>query len=210
MKIYLSRHAKTLSHERSRRQTPNSYLGPIGKTQAEQIADRISKEKIDIIFSSPWLRTKQTALHISKKIKTPVRYMDDIKEITYSAKLFDPKRDKKLDQQFEKERLANIFDMDWRFDKTGESRRDLIARARRFQKFLLKNFLGQTVLVITHGIFLKAFIASCLLGEKEDDKLSTAIFQIIRCEYTGLTSIEYLEEDKVWKINYLNDHSHLQ
>ena len=208
MKVYLLRHAKSLSHEQLKRQSPDSPLGPIGEAQAKQIAERMSREKIDIIFSSPWRRASQTATYIAKKLEVPIEYFKDIVEITYSTRLFSVERSKELDQQFEKERIANISNLDWKFDKTSESKRDLIARTYKFQKYLLANCLGQTVLVVTHGIFLKAFIASCIFGKKYHDELLVSILQVLRSENVGLTLLEYVEEDRVWKINYLNNYSH--
>ncbi|MFH8132552.1 MAG: histidine phosphatase family protein, partial [Candidatus Aenigmatarchaeota archaeon] len=67
MKILLVRHAETEGSEKG------IFLGSIdeslnekGRKQAEKLAERLKKEKIDVIFSSKLKRAKETAEIINR------------------------------------------------------------------------------------------------------------------------------------------------
>ena len=55
----------------------------------KNIAERLSKLKIDLIYSSPYLRTKQTVEIISHKIKKSIEYWEDLIEVDLPKETFD-------------------------------------------------------------------------------------------------------------------------
>ncbi len=74
MNIYLVRHGESELNKVSVHQTEDTPLSPEGIKQANKLAERIKKLKIDFIYSSPYKRAKQTAEIISKKLKKPIEY----------------------------------------------------------------------------------------------------------------------------------------
>jgi len=60
-----------------------SHLTPVGKKQVEKVAKEFQKMNIDLIFSSNITRTRETAQIISKKIKKPIIFSSQLREIDF-------------------------------------------------------------------------------------------------------------------------------
>ena len=63
----------------------NDCLTPLGHKQAEQAALRLKDEGIDQIFSSPFGRAYETALHTAKLISKDVTKVDFMREIKWGS-----------------------------------------------------------------------------------------------------------------------------
>ena len=72
MTLYLVRHGETLGNQQKFHQSPDTPLTDIGLFQAERLAYRFKKIKIDALFSSPYHRTQQTAQKIAAQIKLSI------------------------------------------------------------------------------------------------------------------------------------------
>ena len=82
MILYLTRHGET-DYNVQRRYTGSTDI-PLnikGIQQAEELADKLSAVKFDVIISSPLLRAKHTAEIIHKSFNIPVIIMDEFAEI---------------------------------------------------------------------------------------------------------------------------------
>ena len=60
-----------------------SHLTPNGKKQIEKLSFYFQKNNIDIIYSSDLNRTKQTAQIIAKKIKKPIIFSAQLRELDF-------------------------------------------------------------------------------------------------------------------------------
>lgn len=85
MKLLLVRHAKSIANHLGIRQDKNkdyydTNLHDLGLLQAKEIAQRLKNEKIDIIYSSPLKRAKETAEEINKYHKIEIIYDKKIEE----------------------------------------------------------------------------------------------------------------------------------
>lgn len=210
MKIYLVRHGESEAHEGSKRQSPNSSLGAKGKKQAQAVAKRLKKEEIDVILTSKLNRAKETALAISKKLKVKLELFDGIHEKEQNPALYGADLASEVHQRYIQEVKKYGDDFDWKFDGEGESLRDLIERTSKFQRHLLKSHKNQNVLVVTHGLFIRAFVILALLGRKYEDSAFYGIFQSISTDNTGISLLEYDFDKKHWELRYLNDHLHIR
>ena len=70
MKIYLVRHGQTTGDCDDR-------LTGFGQRQAKALAKELSGEKIDIIFTSPKIRARETARILQEELKTKVEIIND-------------------------------------------------------------------------------------------------------------------------------------
>lgn len=212
MKIYLIRHGKSDAHEAGKRQAPHSPLGKIGRKQAKKVAQRIAKEDVEILISSPWKRAHETAQAISEKLKTDIILNDLIHEKKHHPDLYESEMDSKINMDYQSEAEKNIFDFDWKFKGEGESSRDMFKRAIEFRNQLTKEYKGKNLVVVTHSLFIRAFIISALFDSIFDDNLLVfhKLYKSVSLENTGVTLLEYDEEKNEWKIEYMNDHSHLK
>ena len=81
MKIYLIRHGQTTGDiEGLYGGIYNDHLSAKGRLQAEEMAKKLVGKGIEIIYSSPYNRAKDTAEILAKKLNIPVRIVDDLRE----------------------------------------------------------------------------------------------------------------------------------
>lgn len=210
LNVFLVRHGETADHEGDRRQTPDSLLGEKGRNQAIAVAERLTKEKIDVILCSKLIRTRETAEKISEKLKIPVEIFEGIHEKEQNPDLYGADLASELHQRYIDEVEKFGEDLDWKFEGKGESLRDLIMRAGKFQKHLIASHKKQNVLVVTHGLFIRAFVVLALLGTNYDEKVFHRIFRSISFDNTGITLLEYYPDKKHWEVMYMNDHLHIR
>src|SRR3989344_7784574 len=65
-KVYLVRHGESEDLIKKLHQHDHAPLSERGNRQARDVATRFSDIRVDMIYSSPYLRTFQTAEHIAK------------------------------------------------------------------------------------------------------------------------------------------------
>jgi probable phosphoglycerate mutase len=212
MNLYLIRHGKTDAFESNIKQSPTTSLGIEGIKQANAAAKRLSKEKINIILSSKWDRAYQTADLISKQLKINLQIVDDIHEKEHNPIIYGIDKNKNIFKKFEEETEKHESNLDWKFEEKGESIRDLINRAVKFKKYLIDNNSDKdnNVLVVSHGLFIKAFIINILLGSSYSDDLFYRIYTSISTSNTGITHFEYDADRDHWELVYFNDHLHIR
>lgn len=209
MLLFLARHACS-DAPKDRWQYPNSKLGQIGKKQAEILGKKSRFAKVDKIFSSEWDRSKETAEIISNKRDVDLEILDYIHERKQSPKIYGSPRDSAISKEYVKEYYSNYKDLDWKFKKEEESIREVIKRASKFSEFLVNNYKDDHILAVSHDIFIRSFISLALLGKDYDDKTMIKFISSLSINYTGVSLLIYNKERNNWKINYINDYSHLK
>ncbi len=116
-----------------------------GKDMIKMAAESLREKNIDLIFASPFLRTKQSAEITSEILK--------IENINYDDRLIDIKMGEFAGRPFED--YKNFFgDISERFEKRpagGESWNNVIKRLRSFLDDVEKNYKGKNILVVSHG-----------------------------------------------------------
>lgn len=79
MQLILVRHG--LPADAHSRTAFNPGLSDEGKEQARQTGERLSEEPIDAIFSSPLLRSLETAQPLAERLRLPIRQLEEIGEV---------------------------------------------------------------------------------------------------------------------------------
>ena len=199
MKLLITRHGKTEHNESGVIQgKQHGSVNEMGFKQIEKLIERLKKEKIDIIISSDIPRCKITAEEIAKKIKVPIDYTELIREKDNGEFVGKHKNEvdwASLGDDFENRRPPN-----------GESLVMVRERGREFFKQLTKQYgnTNKTILIVSHGAFLKVFIGD-LLGMN----LKDSIFKLFT-EHCSLTEINIEKKyDLGYQLKFLNDISHL-
>lgn len=209
MKIFLVRHAEGEGTGLNW-QTPKTTLSERGVKQAEILASRLSKFKvIDLILTSDWTRAQQTTEIIRKTINKPVSVVEEIHERQQSSKIYGLSRTSPLAEQYWSSLIKNRNDWNYKWDNEEESSAELIKRTIGFKENLIKNYSQKSVLVISHESFLSGLVTTSVLGNKFNNTYFKNLFKSIAIENTGLSLLIYREEQKTWKLWYLNDYSHL-
>lgn len=209
LRLYLVRHGKSDAVENNKRQSPTSPLSEEGRKQATALSERMAKEKIDILISSKWDRAYQTAEAVSKKLSLKLETIEGIHEKEHHPDMYGVSLDSEIFRKYWEEVEKNEKNLDWKFGGKGESVRDLINRVEKFQKHLIEKHRNQSVLVVSHGLFIRTFVILSLLQGRVTDEVFYKLFTSISFENTGITLLEYSPERDHWELKYLNDHLHI-
>jgi len=207
---YFVRHGQSEDNIAPVFQSPNSPLTEKGREQAELIAERIATLSFETLISSPYERARQTAEVIAKTTGKKPEYSNLFVERgkpTYiNGKSYEDERANTLWREWEKSLYTPKMHVE-----DGENFDDLIARADKALAFLRER-TEQSIVVITHGYFLRTIVARVLLG----DVLSGEAFRMVQrnasMQNTGITALRYqggFEQEPTWRLWVYNDHAHL-
>lgn len=178
MKILVVRHGQTdWNIERRVQGITDIPLNQKGIEQAYVVKEKLREEKIDLCFSSPLKRAKQTAEIINAERKIPLKLDESLIEIQYG------KMEGKFSNEFStRTEFGNI--VDGKLYKGAEASRDFMDRVFAFLEEL-KNLQVDTVLLVTHKEVCRA-IDFYFNGLPDDKKLKgreVANCEVIRYEF---------------------------
>lgn len=164
--LYLVRHGETEYNRRGIVQGGgiDSELNATGYAQAEALADRLANESVDTIYASTLRRAKQTASVLATPHEPVSKtYLRDLDEMAWGVFEGEPPSE-------ERDEAMNAVKQAWRsgeYDRAiegGESIADVEARARRAMNHIVTREAGNTVVVVTHGRYLRVMLATFLEG----------------------------------------------
>lgn len=159
------RHGKTRYQEEGlnkiypRNSLTSIPLSQNGKEEIKKKAKEL-KEKIDIIYSSDFLRTRQTAQLMAKELNVEVKLKKEFRDIDLGS--FHGKNKREF-----KERFSFLKDFSVA-PEGGESYEDLERRALRGVLEIEKNHQGENILIISHGDTL-LFLEKIIKGLKKEE-----------------------------------------
>ena len=195
--IYLTRHGQTLWNIEKRLQgRGNSPLTGEGIERAKELRDRIKDIHIDVIYSSPIERALTTANIIKGDKSIEVITDDGLMEMCfgdYEGKITDevmkenPNWDISLIMKGNTELTA----------PNGENLAEVRDRVARSMNKIIEENRGKTILIVAHGITLKAIMYYFKDGEVNSEVIGQAT----------LTKVNVDENNKFY-IEFKNDNSH--
>ncbi len=181
MKIYYARHTDADDDRRdSYGGISNDPLIDKGIDYARKVANIMVDKKVDVIFSSPYLRAHETATIINEKVKTQVIEVYNLRERNSYGVLsgIDKVTAKKLFPEIV-QRIADMKNDGLKPSNSyetlpgAETYLDLLIRAKdafntifRESKFLK----AEKAMVVTHGGFSSAFFKNILKKDMELEK----------------------------------------
>lgn len=208
--VYFVRHGQSEDNVAPVFQSPDSPLNEKGKKQADSIAQRVSKLSFDALIASPFERAKQTAEAIAKVTGKQPEYselfVERVKPTYINGKPYTDEKANNLWREWEK----SLHTPGLRAED-GENFDDLVARADKALTFL-RNRTEKSLVVVTHGYFLRTIVARVLLGNLLSGEAFRNIQRTAAMENTGLTVLQYrgsFEEQPAWRLWIYNDHAHL-
>jgi len=153
-RYYLVRHTECISNVKrisSYSWEKNDFLTENGVKQAKKLADRLKKYKMDLVFCSPFRRTKETLKLINKKLKISQ------KNIFFDERLVENNfgiADNKHYDEFHK-----LFSSEEKYFETlvpsGENYADVRKRTSNFLSEIESKYSNKNILVISHGFPLR-------------------------------------------------------
>lgn len=161
MELILTRHGETLENRQDIMQghMPGT-LSPLGIQQAEQLADLLTNEPIDVIVSSDLARSFDTAKAVAVRRSLEPQPTALLREIDWG-----------------KYTGGRLKTMDWHNLPQGcESLDSLMQRAEKFIGYIREKYAGQNVLAVGHGAINRAIVA-CLEGKQAVDMIDMPIMK---------------------------------
>ena len=151
MKILVIRHGLTKYNKlkRLQGQTIEDSLTPEGIKAVKQISTSLP-EKIDVIYTSDLLRTRQTTEIINKSFNTEVVSTPKLREINFGSLTGDTWDE--IAKEKGKEFVDNYLKQKYNFHAFGgESFRDVKKRVLEVLEEIKQKYYGKKVLLVTHG-----------------------------------------------------------
>lgn len=123
---------------------PRFSLSANGKKQILKAAQILAKNKIDAIYASPLLRTKQSAMLIADTLRLPVNYSNNLLEVDSSL------QGKTFSYIFSHSLKFNVFASSEN-KIIGETIEQLLNRMKEFIAGINKFYPGKNIVAVTHG-----------------------------------------------------------
>jgi broad specificity phosphatase PhoE len=164
--IYFVRHGQTESNVAGVRQGEEGSLTQKGREQALATAKRFPKEKgrPQVIYASPYVRTRETAEIIANELNLKIKYTNLLKERKNPTEIIGH-----WGGEPEIKRMIDHIDVSYHADdlriSDEENFPDLKKRAKKLLSFISTRW-EKRIIMVTHKIFLKMVIAYMLHGDK--------------------------------------------
>ncbi len=194
MHLYLVRHGQT--EENLRQEVQGQLPGTLslrGRQQAQALAERFRKVPIQAILTSDLKRTVQTAGYVLRYHHLTPRELPLLREQHYGIYQGKIMHDLSPAASGGKEPIVS--------PPQGESADDVLDRAHEFWSYLKEDFAGQTLLTVSHGVFL-----SILLWVIQDKPLPTQL--TVDLDNASVTLVSG-DENSGYQLDIVNDTSHL-
>ncbi len=200
MKLYLIRHGQTDWNLNRRFQGQSDVpLNQTGARQAEQVAARLSTEKIDLIYSSDLSRAVETAEIIRRSGFQPDLQTDTrLREVNFGdweGLSYNEIKEKYPDSLATWER--DVYSSS---PPNGETLEDLTKRVQSFLGDVIQKHDDQTITVVAHGGVLQVLVCLAL-------KISPMMYWQFYISTASLSQISFYPAGAI--LNLLNDTSHL-
>jgi probable phosphoglycerate mutase len=156
--FHLLRHGEPAIFGRLNGRLPGVGLSEKGRAEAAMQAGRLAGEKIEVIYSSPMQRTRETAEILADRLGLPIRYREDVIEIDYgewTGLTFDQiRRDERWQMWSRSRGIAAI--------PGGESWRQVQERVVGALFDLQQAHPDGSVAIVSHGDVIKAALLFAL------------------------------------------------
>ncbi len=199
-RLLITRHGQTKENvDRIIQGKKHGNVTDEGFKQITKLISRLKDEKIMKIISSDIPRCRITAEQISKEIPISIEYLSLIREKDNGDWVG------KSHSNIDWDSLQGAFET--RKAPNGENLMEVLERGQKFITQIFERFKDEnsTILVISHGAFLKVLIGH-LLGMS----ISDSIFKLF-IDHCSLTEIEFNKNyEKGYRLNYINETNHLK
>ena len=197
--VYLVRHGQTLWNSDMRFQgTSDIELSDLGIKQAQMLADRFAKVKLNAVYSSNLNRAVNTAKIVAQKHDLQVIEKEELKEICFGA--WEGLNKTQIDEKWPGQ-LEEFFQNPVSFCiPAGESFAQIQQRAYTCFEEILKQHKESRILIVAHGAVIRAVLAEIL-------KMDLSAVWNLRQENTAVNIINNYGERKI--VSLINDTRHL-
>lgn len=181
--IYLIRHAQCESNINPHHEGED-ILSDLGKTEAHLLAEHFRDMRINAIYTSAILRAQQTGEEVAKVTGVKPEVHTCLKE-----------RSGKFDSTSTYIHAEDFSSLKERIIETKE---------------LFEKAINKHTVVISHAIFIKAFLAYIMAGEQLTEEILKGIDDALVIDNAGVSVLVFNTEKSKWRIMSLNNTDHLK
>ncbi len=210
--IYFIRHGQSANNASNVRQGASGSLSELGQTQARFVGERFKHIPVDIIFTSPYQRAKETSTFINETLK---------KKIVESPLLIERKNPSEIvgkdADSPEVQKIMDVIDRsfhqsDLRYSDE-ENFEDLRKRAENLLAFLAAR-PEKHIMCVSHRIFLKMVISYIEKGNKLESHEFVKLDFLNPINNAAVTVVQYSPLQKwrsknPWKVLVFNDYGRI-
>ena len=124
---------------------PGFPLSKTGRNQIEQVASLLLHKKIEAVYASPVLRTKQSGKLLAKRLQIPLHISKSIQEVE------TPLQGQSVSVSDTIPKYGDSFAFPPHIDFGGETLEHLYNRVDRFVKKILEKHSGGSIVCVSHG-----------------------------------------------------------
>ena len=186
--VYMVRHGESPKegNDRTRGLTEKGYL------DAKRVTDILKDKEIDVVASSPYIRSILTVEQLAQQIGEEVLVFEDLKERIFSSGN-NRVSDKELVPFLENSFSESNFSLEG-----GESNADCQKRAIKVLKELLETFRDKKIVIGTHGAVMTLMMEYFDSTYDLDFLYSTSKPDIYRMEFNEK---ELVNVQRLWGVN---------
>jgi len=208
-RLLLIRHGQTIHNTQKIISGRNDIpINDVGHQQAQKMAERVKQQyPVDVIYTSPLLRTMQTAAYLGKTFNLPVFPNEDLLEYGFGD-LSDirvsqiKETNPTLYQQIAIWNESEYSENPIRPEIPGaEPMKDFKKRMQSFTDLVIQKHAGQQVVAVSHGGFIKSFVYYHVGGD-------FSRYVPFWVDNTSLTIVDFYKGNPV--IRLFNDNSHIK
>ena len=175
-----------------------------GRRQSIEVGKRLANQHVEAIYTSPLTRAVETANVIAIHHQCPIIESPALVERVRPSSMFGMAKKSPQYAQIHHAYL-DAFAAGKAYED-AESYQQIMQRVLDAQASVIVPVDG-TIVVVSHGNFIRACIGQVLFGEHLTPRLLSDIRSHFRTINTGITEFEVV--DGKWKLVSANDYSHL-
>lgn len=162
--LLIVRHGQTSLNVKGIKQgtinTPATYLSPVGKQQAQILAEKLDLSQTKQLFVSPLTRARETAAILNQAAQLPIKIDDRLKEISYGD--WDGQLNQELEAKYPEHFYHRIHDVRPSYAQVahGESFTAVQRRVAAFTNDVVSEFPTAQLLIVAHGFTVRSFAAN--------------------------------------------------
>lgn len=203
--IYFVRHAESDANVNPQARSLNP-LTENGLQQAQTVANRFKHIRIERLIQTSKMRSRQTAEAISAVLNIQAEENDlFIERVGEFEAMFEHKHLPHAELTEAMKKKLNKEHWDYSKQELFE---DLLDRVKKATEYL-ENVPEERIAVVTHGAFLKVFIAYIMFKDALTEELAVTFMDHIASSNTGITLCKSYTGTQRWRLLTWNDQSHL-
>ncbi len=158
MRLYIVRHGETQWNKEGRMQGwKNSNLSEKGIENAKKLGLRLKDVSFEHVYCSPLGRAIETVNCILGEKNTEIILNDNLREMSFG--IWEGMKHDEVEELYPEEKY-NIWNKPELYKPMeGEDFHQVVERAEKFLKDIVKNKSGENILIVSHAILIKAIYA---------------------------------------------------